>query len=240
MRLLASALLATTCLAAPVFAQQVDISGADTGGPAPVRMDQDMRYLEIPGEVTPDARDTIPSTPLLAVAPSYAPMPQYAQVPAPSAPPAGVRYLDRQDEIFLHEIAAAGMTEVEFGKLAQQRAGNPNVRDFGRQMVEDHGKANARLNALVQPTEIRLPTAMNGTYKTGFDHLTRLQGAAFDRAYIKGQIDDHTKVAQMLEYQLANGKDPQLKAFAAETLPTVRHHLELAQTLQTRVLMSQR
>ena len=73
-----------------------------------------------------------------------------------------------------------------------------------------------------------------------FDDLTRLQGAAFDRAYIKGQIDDHTKVAQMLEYQLANGKDPQLKAFAAETLPTVRHHLELAQSLQTRVLMSQR
>lgn len=242
MRLLASVLLATTCLAVPAFAQQVDINGGDVGGPSPVRMDQDMRYLEIPGEITPDARDTIPSTPLLAVAPTYAPMPQYAQVPVPAqpAPAAGVYVLDRQDEIFLHEIAAAGVTEVEFGKLAQQRAGNPNVRDFGRQMVEDHSKANARLNALVQPTEIRLPGAMNGTYKTSFDQLTRLQGAAFDRAYIKGQIDDHTKVAQMLEYQLANGKDPQLKAFAAETLPTVRHHLELAQSLQTRVLMSQR
>lgn len=240
MRLLASVLLVTTCLAAPTFAQQVDASGNDTGGPAPMPMDQDMRYLEIPGETTPDARATIPATPLLAVAPGYAPMPQYAQVPAPSAPPAGVRILDRQDEIFLHEIAAAGLTEVEFGQLAQQRAGNPSVRDFGRQMVEDHSKANARLNAIVQTSEIRLPSAMNPTYKKNFDDLTRLQGAAFDRAYIKGQIDDHTRVAQMLEYQLSNGKDPQLKAFAAETLPTVRHHLELAHTLQTRVQTSQR
>ncbi|MBL8689650.1 MAG: DUF4142 domain-containing protein [Rhodospirillaceae bacterium] len=237
MRLLALALLATTFAAAPALAQ--DAGGAD-GGPSPTRTDQDNRYLEIPGEMTPDARATIPATPLLAVAPNYSPMPQYAQVPTSGAPPVGSRILDRQDEIFLHEIAAAGMTEVEFGQLAQQRAGNPSVRDFGRQMVEDHGKANARLNAMVQTSEIKLPTAMNPTYKKGFDDLTRLQGAAFDRAYIKGQIDDHTRVAQMLEHQIAHGKDPQLKAFAAETLPTVRHHLEIAHTLQTRVQTSQR
>lgn len=239
MRLLASALLVTTLAAAPALAQ-VSEGPSSEGGPSPVRMDQDMRYLEIPGQMTPDARATIPATPLLAVAPTYFPAPQYAQAPSPGAPPAGVRYLDRQDEIFLHEIAAAGMTEVEFGQLAQQRAGNPSVRDFGRQMVEDHSKANARLNAMVQTSEIKLPTAMNPTYKKGFDDLTRLQGAAFDRVYIKGQIDDHTRVAQMLEHQIAHGKDPQLKAFAAETLPTVRHHLEIAYTLQTRVQTSQR
>jgi len=238
MRLLASALLATTLAATPALAQ--DTGGPDGGGPSPMPMDQDMRYLEIPGQMTPDARATIPATPLLAVAPTYAPMPQYAQVPTSGAPPVGSRILDRQDEIFLHEIAAAGMTEVEFGQLAQQRAGNPSVRDFGRQMVEDHSKANARLNAMVQTSEIKLPTAMNPTYKKGFDDLMRLQGAAFDRAYIKGQIDDHNRVAQMLEHQIAHGKDPQLKAFAAETLPTVRHHLEIAHTLQTRVQTSQR
>lgn len=237
MRLLMSALLATTVIAGPAFAQS---EPGDNGGPSSTRNDQDNRYLEIPGQMTPDPRDTIPSTPLLTVAPGYAAMPQYAQVPTPSAPPVGVRYLDRQDEIFLHEIAAAGMTEVEFGQLAQQRAGNPAVRDYGRQMVEDHGKANARLNALVQTSEIKLPSAMNGAYKKSFDDLTRLQGAAFDRAYIKGQIEDHAKVAKMLEHQIANGKDPQLKAFAVETLPTVRHHMELAQTLQTRVQMSAR
>lgn len=237
MRLLASALLATTLAAAPALAQ--DAGGAD-GGPSPIRTDQDNRYLEIPGEMTPDARATIPATPLLAVAPNYSPMPQYAQVPTSGAPPVGSRILDRQDEIFLHEIAAAGMTEVEFDQLAQQRAGKPSVRDFGRQMVEDHSKANARLNAMVQTSEIKLPTAMNPTYKKSFDDLTRLQGAAFDRVYIKRQIDDHTRVAQMLEHQIAHGQDPQLKAFAAETLPTVRHHLEIAHTLQTRVQTSQR
>ena len=240
MRLLASVLLATTCLSLPALAQQLDINGTDNGGSSSPRMDQDNRYLEIPGQMTPDPRATVyPGPAGIAAAPSYAPMPQYAQAPAAGAAPAA-RILDRQDEIFLHEIAAAGMTEVEFGKLAQQRAGSPDVREFGRQMVEDHGRANARLGALVQTSEITLPTAMNGKYRTDYGQLTRLQGAAFDRAYVKGQIDDHRKVAEMLEYQLANGKDPQLKAFATETLPTIRHHLELAQNLQTRVQMSQR
>ena len=238
MRLLALALLATTLAAVPALAQEA--GGAESGGPSPTPTDPHHGYLEIPGEMTPDARATIPATPLLAVASNYSPVPQYAQLPTSGARPVGSRILDRQDEIFLHEIAAAGMTEVEFDQLAQQRAGKPSVRDFGRQMVEDHSKANARLNAMVQTSEIKLPTAMNPTYKKSFDDLTRLQGAAFDRVYIKRQIDDHTRVAQMLEHQIAHGQDPQLKAFAAETLPTVRHHLEIAHTLQTRVQTSQR
>ena len=163
-------------------------------------------------------------------------MQQSAQVPAQSQ----LRPLARQDEIFLYEIAGAGVTEVEFGRLAQQKAAHPEVKDFARHMVEDHSKANAKLNAMVQGTEAKLPTAMNGTYRNTHAELQKMNGAAFDRAYMKAQVDDHRKVLQMLEHQAQAGTDPKLKAFAAEQIPTVRQHLEMAQKLENRVQTGQR
>lgn len=233
MRLLMSALLASTMLVAvPAIAQEAE-GGGDT-----VRMDQDYLYQQVPGQISSDPRAAGLGTPSLATAPEYAPIPQYAQVPAPS--PTGPRILDRQDDIFLHEVAGAGMTEVQFGELALQNAGSAEVKGFAQQMINDHSRSNARLSSLVAGTEIKLPTALNGTYKTKHTELQKLRGSAFDRAYMQAQVEDHKKVIQMLEYQASAGKDPQLKAFATETLPTTRHHLDMAQSLQTRVQMSQR
>lgn len=194
MRLLTSVLLAAAVSAFPALAQEAEGGGTD-GGPSPTE-----------------------HRPIQQMAPAPVLQPSYPQTGA--APPARVA-LDRQDEVFLHEIAAAGMTEVEFGRLAEKNAGNAAVKDFGRQMIEHHSKCNDRLEALVRTSEIKLPTTLNGTYKQGFADLQKLKGAAFDRAYIKGQVEDHKKVVQMLEYQASAGKDPQLRAFAAETLPTV-------------------
>lgn len=211
MRLLTSALLAATVSASPAFAQ--DAAGAD-GGPSPTE-----------------------HRPIIEMAPAPTLQPYSPQMSA--APPSRTP-LDRQDEVFLHEIAAAGMTEAEFGRLAQKNAASAAVKDYGKRMVEDHTMANDRLEVLVKTSEIKLPTTMNGAYQKSYSDLKKLKGAAFDRAFVKAQLDDHKKVVQMLEHQASAGKDPQLKAFAAETLPTAKHHLEMAQSLQTRVQTSQR
>lgn len=231
MRLLMSALIATTMLSAtPALAEEAEAGGSSS------RMDQDMRYLEIPGQMTPDARTAIYGTPYVATAPMYAPIPQQAQ----AQELAGPRILDRQDEAFLHEMAGAGVTEVRFGELALQNAVSAEVKGFAQLMIIDHGKSNARLSALVAGSEIKLPTALNGTYRTKHTELQKLRGPAFDRAYVQAQVEDHEKVIQMLEYQASAGRDPQLRTFALETLPTTRDHLDMAQSLQARVQMNPR
>jgi putative membrane protein len=214
MRLLTTAMLATVFATSAAFAQ-------GDGRPSS-RMDQGTSVSTMPFAAPPQGMVTEAE--------------QTAQLP----PAGALRALDRQDEIFLYEIAGAGMTEVEFGMLAQKNAASAEVKEFARHMVDDHGKANARLNALVQGSEVKLPTAMNGAYKNNLAELQKLKGAAFDRAYMKAQVDDHKKVVQLLEHQASAGKDPKLKAFAAETLPTTKRHLEMAQSLQTRVQTSQR
>lgn len=232
MRLLATALLATAIIAGPALAED----GGSDGGASPPAMDRDPNITnpgwDIPVYGYPNADMLAP----YAIQRPYVVQQSQVTSPVPAAP----RILDRQDEIFLHEMAAAGMTEVEFARLAQKNAGSAAVKDFAKQLVDDHTRANDRLEALVRTSEIKLPTTMNEAYKKTYADLQKLKGASFDRAYVKVQVDDHKKVVQMLEHEASAGKDPQLKTFAAETLPVVKHHLETAQSLQTRVQMSKR
>ena len=66
-------------------------------------------------------------------------------------------------------------------------------------------------------------------------NLEKLSGRPFDLAYIDGQIQDHQKTAQLLEWEIGSGQDPALKKFASEALPTVLQHLRLAQDLKTQL-----
>jgi putative membrane protein len=62
--------------------------------------------------------------------------------------------------------------------------------------------------------------------------LEKMSGAEFDRAYVQGQVADHQKTAQLLEYEIGSGQDVELKSFASEILPIVLQHLRIAQEIQ--------
>jgi putative membrane protein len=62
-----------------------------------------------------------------------------------------------------------------------------------------------------------------------------MSGAAFDRAYIAGQVADHQKTAQLLEYEIGSGQDVELKTFASEILPIVLEHLQIAKDIQAQL-----
>jgi putative membrane protein len=48
-------------------------------------------------------------------------------------------------------------------------------------------------------------------------------------------VQDHQKAAQLLEWEIGSGQDTQLKSFAAETLPVVLQHLQMARNLQAQM-----
>src|SRR5438128_4445266 len=60
---------------------------------------------------------------------------------------------------FAVDVASAGMTEVQLGELAQQKASSQRVKDFGAMMVRDHSKANDELKSLAGMKNITLPPA---------------------------------------------------------------------------------
>lgn len=153
-----------------------------------------------------------------------------------AAPGTAQHQPNQQDRLFVQEAAIGGRAEVEAGNMAAQKAQAEAVKEFGRRMVQDHGKANDRLSAIAKADNIPLPQALDEEHRMMQEQLGKLSGAAFDRAYIQGQIVDHQKTAQLLEWEIGSGQDAQLKSFASEVLPTVLQHLEMAQNLATEIM----
>jgi putative membrane protein len=137
--------------------------------------------------------------------------------------------LSKDDERFIKEAAAGGMMEVELGKMAAGKATNDKVKEFGRRMQEDHGKANDQLKSLAANKGVEIPKALEGKHKTTVDRLSKLSGEEFDRQYMRAMIDDHKEDLRKFEREADKGKDTQVKQFASKHVPILKKHLELAE-----------
>ena len=139
------------------------------------------------------------------------------------------------DRLFVRGAALGGMAEVEFGDLAKQKAQSDAVAEFAALMVEDHSDANDRLIGLANEDGIAVPDALDPKHEAMLDQLEKMSGAAFDSAYIRGQVADHQKAAQLLEHEIGSGQDVELKRFASDILPIVLQHLQMAQDIQAEI-----
>jgi putative membrane protein len=136
------------------------------------------------------------------------------------------------DEIFARQAAIGGRQEVDLAKLAGQRAQNQGVKDFAKQMVADHSKANDKVMQVAKAHGVAVPKNPDPDQQAVRAQLEKLHGAQFDMAYISSQVGDHQATVQLLEHEIGSGQDERTKALAMETLPTVMHHLEMARSLQ--------
>jgi putative membrane protein len=120
------------------------------------------------------------------------------------------------------------MAEVELGKLAAEKGSADAVKKFGQRMVDDHSKANAELKTLAATKKITLPSDLGAEEKTLRDRLVKLSGPAFDRAYMTAMVSDHVKDVNEFKTEAHSGTDPDVKAWAAKTVPTLEDHLKMA------------
>jgi putative membrane protein len=129
------------------------------------------------------------------------------------------------------DAAMGGLMEVELGRMATQQGTSDAVKQFGQRMVDDHSKANTELMTLATSKGMTLPTDLDEKHRKDVTKLSSLTGAEFDRAYAKMMLSDHNKDVSAFEKQSTKGADPDLKAFAAKTLPTLQEHLRMAKAL---------
>jgi putative membrane protein len=133
------------------------------------------------------------------------------------------------DSPFAMKAGQANLAEVELGKLALQKTMRDDVRKFAQMMVDDHSKALDELKGIAK--NVTLPSELDAEHKKLSDRLSKLSGAAFDREYMQAMADGHRKVAAEFRKESQSGTDPDLKAWAAKTLPTVEAHLKQAETI---------
>ena len=135
------------------------------------------------------------------------------------------------DESFYKKAAEGGMAEVEQGQLAQDKGGSAAVKDFGAMMVKDHTAANEKLKAIAMKKGIDLPTSSSVSQMATRTKLQVMSGDTFDKSYIDGMVSDHKEDIKEFEQEAQSGQDPDAKAFAKATLPTLRMHLKKVQAI---------
>ncbi|TDE17337.1 DUF4142 domain-containing protein [Dyadobacter psychrotolerans] len=135
------------------------------------------------------------------------------------------------DAEFAVAAANGGMAEVALSKIAEEKATDPKVKEFAKQMVTDHSKANDELKTLAESKSITLPSAPNEEKQKAAADLGGKSGSDFDKAYISQMKKDHDQTVKLFEDAQKEVKDAGLKAFIDKTLPVVKAHAEHVKSL---------
>src|SRR5690606_8909017 len=125
-----------------------------------------------------------------------------------------------------------GDKEVRLGRLAEERASHADVKAFGRMMVEEHTMAGTELKRIAGQHNVMADPDDVDDIEDAVERLSRMQGAEFDRAYLEMMVAEHPEAVDELEDKVNdNGGHPDVRAWASQTLPKVRQHLERARQL---------
>lgn len=138
---------------------------------------------------------------------------------------------------FAKKAGAAGTAEVEMGKLGAQKATDPEVKAFAQKMVADHTKANKELMAAAKGKNLEVPTEPDMMHKGMMEKFERQSADKdFNHDYMQQMVRDHKKVIEVFQ-SAANDTtlDPEMRALAKKTLPTLEQHLADAQKLEAKL-----
>jgi putative membrane protein len=149
-----------------------------------------------------------------------------------NAPPKSQDQLARADRKFIEDAAEGGMMEVQVGQLAESKATDPSVKNFGETLVKDHTKANNELVQLANSKHVELPAGPSHGERRDIEKMGKLSGKDFDKKFVAMGVKDHEKDIKKFEKASGKVKDPELKAWIDKTLPTLREHLAMAQKLE--------
>jgi putative membrane protein len=133
---------------------------------------------------------------------------------------------------FVDKAAVGGRFEVDSSKIAQDKVTDQNVKEFAQKMIEDHNATNAKLESITGEQRLQLPVDLDARHKSELQKL-RDAAAPLDQPYVEMQRSAHADAVSLFEQYAKDGDNAPLKAFAQETLPTLKMHKEMIEKIAT-------
>jgi putative membrane protein len=161
----------------------------------------------------------------MAACSSPPPPPRVAAAP-PAPPP-----LSSTDAAFVQQAAAGGMAEIQSAQLALATSSRSAVKQFAQRMITDHTQNDEQLSAILKSKGATVAAAATPEETAQLTKLQGEKGRAFDSSYLHDEVNDHAIMLQLMKNEAANGTDPDLKAFAAQTATVVQQHLNMAERI---------
>lgn len=133
---------------------------------------------------------------------------------------------------FVNEAASAGLYEVAGAQMAAAKASAPDVRAYGKLLVERQRAAQDELLRLAGAHGLVLPNDLETAERAKLDRLARLDGPAFDREFVQTVgVNDRQATIARFSAARRNVRDPELVAWIDKALPELQRQLQQAQTL---------
>ena len=131
----------------------------------------------------------------------------------------------------MKKLAEANQAEIATGKLAVDKAKNPQVKQFGQRMVDDHGKMLDELKKLAQAKGVSLPGSPAMEDRASAMKLRTRSGDNFDKDYMSEMVKDHEKDVQETQQLAGSVQDPQLKSAIQSAHSKIQEHLAMAKQI---------
>ena len=143
--------------------------------------------------------------------------------------------LSHGDVSFLKKASQGGIYEVQVGTYAGRNGGCYGVRSLGRMMAKDHAALNAKVGAWAQSQGVTLSTDPSLVTEAKIKLATQSTGKDFDASVVPTVIKAHQDDIAAFEKEAGETKNPELKALVEDALPTLRHHLHMAQDVKAKL-----
>lgn len=189
-------------------------STAGAGGTSGAGTDTGTGASAATSGTTGDAGDGAPSANMTAFMGTFATMP---------------------DAVFLMTAASSNLLEIQVGQMAAQQATSPEVKNFAQMMVADHTKATQQLQAVATPLQVQLPQTMMPIHQAMADRLQNKTGRKYDEAYMSLMKTAHRLDIDMFKVKDKAAQTAAVQTFAANTLPMLHSHRNMASALDKQV-----
>jgi putative membrane protein len=156
-----------------------------------------------------------------------------AEAPGAATPPSASAdaTLTDADRAFVQKAAQSNRLEVEMAKMGQDKAQNEQIKDFARQLDEDHSDVLDELQTMARRANLELDPQDDAARASMTDKMGNVTGRQFDSQWLSEMIDKHRQGIATFEQQQTTATG-ELKSFIDKTLPVMRAHLQRAEELQ--------
>ena len=139
------------------------------------------------------------------------------------------------DKKFLTNASQGNYDEIQLGKLAEQKATNPDVKNFGHRMVTDHTKLGETMKPYASEWGITAPTALSPDAQKEYNDLSGKSGADFDKAYMSDMVSDHSKDLDAFNKEVKDTKDTKFRTTVEHGKSVVAAHKNMAYDLKKKL-----
>jgi len=133
---------------------------------------------------------------------------------------------------FINNGIEGGLTEIKASGLAITNSNNQRIIGLAKMMIDDHSKAGDDLKQIASDKKVNEKDTINAVHQQMINDLSKKSGAVFDKAYLQMMVKDHEGAIKLFTGAAQNA-DPDIKNFAAKTLPIIKMHLDSANAILT-------